>query len=227
MQAELNQTLFDHCRDGHLKQAQYVFDLGAEINAKTTETIFIPLYKNQPHDLSDGIEIQEDVTPLITAIDHGHLDIAAWLIEEGANLHYNTGHSTPIHRAIRKGDIAMLALLVEYEADVNFDAMMDSPLMLAIQLKEYAMVQFLLDNGANPETENILGLSAKSLAQEMHDPELQKIFDPKAAEKARLEALKTPASDFLRQKWQNASTPKPHKPKRRVPAFKKRKGFGK
>ena len=205
MQTQLDSQLFTCCRDGHLKEAQYVFDLGANVNALDIEVTFIPAYKSKPLDLSNGIEVREDISPLFCAIDHGHIAIAEWLIEEGANVHYNSGHSTAIHRAIRQGDVGMLDLLINYGADVNHGTMMDTPLLYAMHLKQYNLVHLLLKSGANPDTENMLGVSAKSLAAEMHDPKMTVLLDPIAAEKSRLQAQKPPASDLLKQQWQSAN----------------------
>jgi Ankyrin repeats (3 copies) len=59
---------------------------------------------------------------MMGAVDFGHHDLVAWLLQEGANV--NAGHdwgsrATALHSAAWNGDLRMVKLLVEAGADVN------------------------------------------------------------------------------------------------------------
>jgi ankyrin repeat protein len=59
---------------------------------------------------------------MMGAVDFGHHDLVAWLLQKGANV--NAGHdwgsrATALHSAAWNGDLRMVKLLVEAGADVN------------------------------------------------------------------------------------------------------------
>jgi uncharacterized protein len=59
-------------------------------------------------------------TPLHAAVDKGHLEVALFLLQQGADVNArDTEGSTPLHLAVWHGDIKAMRLLIDYGADPN------------------------------------------------------------------------------------------------------------
>ncbi|QEH34183.1 Ankyrin repeat protein [Aquisphaera giovannonii] len=62
----------------------------------------------------------EGYTPLARAADHGHADVATYLIGAGAKVNAADGAGwTPLHLAARAGHLEVVKLLVQHGADVS------------------------------------------------------------------------------------------------------------
>ncbi len=91
-------------------------------------------------------------TPLHYAATNGQLEVARWLIEQGADVNaeegrYENGHgSTPLHAAVRQGHFSVVRLLLDKGADVNAPGYGFSPLHDADTVE---MARLLLSDGAD------------------------------------------------------------------------------
>lgn len=87
-------------RDGDLEGVKYWVARGADLNFLHAEFLF---------------------TPLHISIRNGHLDVARYLLEHGANPHMTEGYSsdTPLLIAQEKNDGEAVALLEEFGVQVK------------------------------------------------------------------------------------------------------------
>lgn len=103
------------------------------------------------------------VTPLIYAIDLGHINIAKIIIKNNAdtNKSANSNLETPLILAIKNKNIDAVNLLLENGADVNKTRKDGtSPMLLAHQRKLDDVLRILIYAGSSPLTENELLNSA-------------------------------------------------------------------
>ncbi|MFO0897751.1 MAG: ankyrin repeat domain-containing protein [Pirellulales bacterium] len=91
-------------------------------------------------------------TPLHYAAANGQLEVARWLIEQGADVNAEAGRyenehgSTALHAAVRRGDVSAARLLLEAGANVNAPGYGFSPLHDAESVE---MARLLLSRGAD------------------------------------------------------------------------------
>jgi len=98
------------------------------------------------------------------------------LLEHGAQLE----HSFPMHDAAGSGDerISMMAHLIELGVDVNgLDSARvrfrhGTPLHCAVGELNFGTVRFLLNNGADPNVEDVYGVTPIEAAQKMGNQEI-------------------------------------------------------
>lgn len=103
-QANSNEELFRHIRNGNLTGVKYsILKGGADINARN----------------------DRGKTALYEAINTRHGEIAEWLIEKGADVN----ESTPLILMVTRGDIEGVKYLISKGADVNID----TPLYYALE----------------------------------------------------------------------------------------------
>lgn len=88
-----------------------------------------------------------ELTALYLAIDNDHLDIAAYLMEKGADVNYNNDGWTSLALAASKGYLGIVKRLVQCSADVNFlDNRGFSPVMIAQSNNHLLVSIYLLDH---------------------------------------------------------------------------------
>jgi len=90
-------------------------------------------------------------TILFAAVSFGRLEIAEYLIANGANVNERTSfHLTPLDVAcMRNAPLAIVRLLVEKGADVNFvSKYLGKPLDLALDTENAALIDYLRSRGA-------------------------------------------------------------------------------
>jgi cyclase len=90
-------------------------------------------------------------TVLFAAVSFGRLEIAEYLISNGANVNEKSNfHMTPLDVAcMRNAPLAIVRLLVEKGADVNFvSEYLGKPLDLALDAENAALIDFLRSKGA-------------------------------------------------------------------------------
>lgn len=103
------------------------------------------------------------VTPVIYAIDLGHINIAKIIIKNNAdtNKSANSNLETPLILAIKNKNIDAVNLLIENGADVNKTRKDGtSPMLIAHQRKLDDILRILIYAGSSPLTENELLNSA-------------------------------------------------------------------
>ena len=101
---------------------------------------------------------------LMMAALKGHLDIAARLIQKGADVN-KTGWA-PLHYAASNGHLAIMSLLLDNHAYIDAESPNGTtPLMMAALYGTASAVKLLLEAGADPLLKNQQGLTAINFAQ--------------------------------------------------------------
>lgn len=89
-------------------------------------------------------------TPLASACENGHLDIAEYLLAAGADIETARAHRdgfTPLVAASYKGYVEIATFLLDHGADIHvWD---DAPLEWACLHQQLGMMAFLVTRGAN------------------------------------------------------------------------------
>ncbi len=109
----------------------------------------------------------QDRTPLMRAIQNGHVNAAKMLIESMEAKHLNERDSnlvSALHLAIERNELELVQALILKEVDVNLEAGPEAktPLQLAVLGHKVEIANLLLANGANPRKEDRHGQSALS-----------------------------------------------------------------
>jgi len=127
-------------------------------------------------------------TPLLSALEAGHCDIAALLLDRGANaLHTTDGGTGALHElamspvpadeAGHRKQQACGARLLDLGLAVDVrNGRGATPLMLATVRRNRALAQFLLARGANPDAEDLRGKSASAIARQRGDADWLALF---------------------------------------------------
>jgi uncharacterized protein len=113
-------------------------------------------------------------TALIWALCKGHVEIARFLIEKGADVDAR-GTTTALIMAAAFGHKEILKLLIDKGADVNLVSPGGvSALMLAAYMGELEAVKILLDKGANFDLKDRSGITALMMARQKQAAKLKK-----------------------------------------------------
>lgn len=119
---------------------------------------------------------RDGYTPLQLACFFGHEQVAAHLINAGANVNAASRNSMviqPIHAATAGNHLSIVRLLLQSGADPNA-VQQDSfrPLHSAAQNGNLAMARLLLEHGADPTLPDAKGQLPRELAEETENPQL-------------------------------------------------------
>lgn len=153
--------LFDACKLGHAKVVQVLLENGFSpdggINTKGLPLILAiegghleVILELLKFNVNCNIQFQLD-TPLSVACRIGYLDVAALLIEHGADINYcdDNGYSSLIN-IWQDCDINTIQFLIENKYDLNSKNELDyTPLMFASARGDLEIVKLLLENGAD------------------------------------------------------------------------------
>ena len=156
--------------DGLVDVAQWLLDIGADVNAQAgswrTDAAtdnYTPLHKASSGGhinvvrllIEHGADVhardQSQSTPLHFASSKGSAETVQLLIKHGANVHArDQSQSTPLHLASSRGDVETVQLLIEHGADVHAqDQSQSTPLHLASYRGDVEIVQLLIEHGAD------------------------------------------------------------------------------
>ncbi len=103
----------------------------------------------------------EGDTPLYSCAAYGHIKIAEFLIEKGANINVQNNQGwTPLSVASFNGHFEIVELLLKHGADVNAkDIYGSSALNRSVGRGHLDISEFLIRNGADPNIQNPLGIT--------------------------------------------------------------------
>jgi ankyrin repeat protein len=136
--------IIKYSKKGDLAKVQQLIASGAEINAKD----------------------KDNNTALMWAIEKGHLDIARFLIDKGADLNVQ-GTSTALINAAGSGYTELVTLLLEKGANINsLNSAHCSALMIAAFMGEPETAKILIDKGAKLDITNAAGVTALMMARQ-------------------------------------------------------------
>ena len=110
--------------------------------------------------LADGVDVDEKgiASPLFLAARSGHAEAVSLLIENGADINFESKWGTPLHIAVSRGHLSVARVLLEEGADPNIPGGDDetAPIHDAARKGSVEGVQLLLAHGANPNARNRL-----------------------------------------------------------------------
>ena len=118
------------------------------------------------------------LTPLNLAAEKNQPEIAAFLLEKGADPAIgDRENSLPIHLAAVSGSIPVVDLLLEKGVDVDSrDINQMTPLLFAVSRSQLEMANHLIQQGANVKAENISGMGVMHYAAYSGNADLIKML---------------------------------------------------
>ena len=98
-------------------------------------------------------------TALHFAAEKGHLEIVAYLLENGAEVDAKSIYkTTPLFSAAETGNLELAEMLIKYTADVNaFSQFFGTALHRAVYMGHPEVSKYLLEHGANVTAQNSTG----------------------------------------------------------------------
>jgi ankyrin repeat protein len=123
---------------------------------------------------------QDGFTPLALACYFGHPEIAAWLVDQGANIDLaanNPMRVAPIHAAVAARQFGIVEMLVANGANVNArQAHGFTPLHAAAQNGDVQTVRLLLEKGAEVGARSDNGQNALDIAMQRGHAEVSELL---------------------------------------------------
>ena len=105
-------------------------------------------------------------TALLCAVQEGFVDIAKYLLKNGAKADEN--HTTSsLYSAAQEGHFKLAKMLLRAKADPNRESKGVCPLFIAAQEGHFKVVKLLLAAKANPDKPNLGGISPLQIATQM------------------------------------------------------------
>jgi ankyrin repeat protein len=128
---------------------------------------------------------QNQKTPLHLALESGHIDMARYLIEQGADINLkDKDKATPLYNAAYLGNLEILDLLLKKGAssinEGNFRG--QTPLHFACEKGHPEVATLLLDAGANIEAKDMLGRTPLMITAMSRNMEVVKILIQRGAD---------------------------------------------
>lgn len=169
--------------------------------------------------LKYGANIEGDCfTPLSFAVEKGHLGMARFLIESGADLDAFDCKGPPpaLVTAVVEENEKMVHLLLDAGASVDLPpdwslGQFATALSESVKAKNEPLARVLLDHGASPDAATWYGRTALHFAAEFFDPDIMALLIARGADvnardndgrtplKVALDKGNTKAADLLRQ----------------------------
>ena len=143
-------------------------NLNSESAPTSAEAEEVKKIRSMIRDSPDLINAKDGAgnTPLHRAADLGHLIVARFLVENGADVNAKNGAGeTPLHIAALHGHKAIIELLLGYKANVQLaDSTGSTPLHASAQKGFRNIVEILLAHGADVNAKNRYGSTPLHLA---------------------------------------------------------------
>lgn len=118
------------------------------------------------------------VTALHYAARNGHLEVAQFLLEKGADANVKALGMTALMGAAQNGRLETARLLVEHGADVNAVASLGmTALMIAANEGDVRVVKLLIDHGADINAQTNNGATASLFATRANHPDVEKFLE--------------------------------------------------
>lgn len=139
-------TFFTNAQSGDAKN---IFDIARTGTLSEVKNLF-----NQNPKVVNEIN-QAGYSPLILASYRGNLEVAAFLINNGADINYKNEMGTPLLAAVVKNNVAIVKILIDKKANIEAkDANGTTALIYAAMFKNYEICDLLIQVGANCETKD-------------------------------------------------------------------------
>ncbi|KAG6618897.1 50S ribosomal protein L11 [Phytophthora cinnamomi] len=120
------------------------------------------------HGADTNVTDSSGVSPLLSAVQRGDLEVVEMLVEYGANVNLcNTDNVSAVHVAVACQALPVLQLLLEFDAFVNTKNTYNgkTPLHLAAQSGSLPMCKLLLSHGGSIHHKTTRGLDVVALAR--------------------------------------------------------------
>ena len=133
-------------------------------------------------------DARQGKTPLIWAVQHGHIAIIEWLLGQGINVNMqDKNKNTALHIAVEKDNDTVCKMLLQHGALPNVqNKQKQTSLHLAVKKQSTSLINLLMEFGANPTILDSNKRTPIKLAERLKNPEL-------------LEALKTQKTVVLNE----------------------------
>ena len=130
-----------------------------------------------PQDVNSRILV-DNATPLHLASRYGHIKVAGFLLERGADLTaQNKDKETPLHVASRWGDVEVAGVLIERGADVSAqDKDGETPLHLASRWGDVEVARTLIERGADVSAQDKDGETPLHVASRWGDVKVARVL---------------------------------------------------
>jgi ankyrin repeat protein len=161
------------------------------VNANNNSTGFAPLHFAAKADNLAAIEAlldagasidartkEQQMTPLLMALNYNKPRAARFLVEQGANIAPGPeSFQPPLHLAVLQGHPAVVQKMLDRKANINApNRDGDTPLHLACERENAEMIRFLVAAGANKAALDKNGKTPRQRVQP-NRPDLQKQID--------------------------------------------------
>ena len=153
---QLAQLFYQVAADGDIEQVKLLISKGADVNAEGTR----------------------GWTPLLGAVNKGHVQMVKVLLENGANVDVGDDWYTPLYYPIWEGDKEMVKTLISGGADVNTEPKEGDyrPLVYAVWYRHPDIVKILIEAKANVNAEDESEWTALRHALKRADADMAKQF---------------------------------------------------
>lgn len=123
-----------------------------------------------------------DGTPMLNiAVRSDNYELTEWLIENGADINTESEDRgyTPVMDAVWRGNEKITRFMISKGADLNTICKEgQSNLVLAVGANRPGIVKLLVENGADPDIKDMMGMSAYQYAKLFRKEELVKLLEP-------------------------------------------------